>query len=260
MNKFLETLIKASEELNYRLWNLANHIDEKWHNIDEKEWKDVKRYYLRSFVYRLLSFFFWILKAEKSIYSFDLSKADNRDKLYLKYIKTLKHFFCERELLEELGYTAGMSSNHFYKDDLIKYASYVEKDESCITFLEFEKKFHQDYKEIKKVVEYITMIKSSPNNLNYNLLKAFHPFLIMFLNKYGLDYHFTSKNKIRKLLKDNYNDLKIRNGLLKFINRNKLLDESKLIINEFGLKKRNYAQQAIYKMRVFVFTSQFWSF
>ena len=229
-------LIKAAEELNYRLWNLTTHIDEGWHNIGEEEWKDEKRYYLRSFVYRLLSFFFWILEAEKSIYSFDLSKADSKDKLYLKYIKTLKHFFCERELLDELDYATGMSSNHFYKDNLIKYASYVEKNRRCMTFLEFEKKFQHDYEEIRKVVKYITTIKSDTRNLNYNILKAFHPFLMLFLNKYGLDYHFTPKNKIRKLLRNKYSDLIIRKGLLKFIERNKLFDESKFIMKEFTPK------------------------
>lgn len=97
-------LIKSAEDLNFRLLNLNKNINEKWHNIEECEWTHDNKYYLRSFTYRLLSFIYWVLRAEDSIYSFDLKQADKEDALYLKYIKTLKHFFCERELLDDLNY------------------------------------------------------------------------------------------------------------------------------------------------------------
>jgi hypothetical protein len=107
-------LIKAAEELNYRLWNLSKNIDRGWLNVDKNDWHQEKRYYLRSMVYRFLNFMFWTLEAENSIYSFDFSQADDSDKLYLKYIKVLKHFFCESDLLRELDYDASHPTNHFY--------------------------------------------------------------------------------------------------------------------------------------------------
>ncbi len=82
-------LIKSAEELNYRLWNLSTHIGQKWHNVDEEKWQNGSNYYLKSFTYRLLSFFYWTMKCEESIYSFDLQQADKEDAIYLKYIKTL---------------------------------------------------------------------------------------------------------------------------------------------------------------------------
>ncbi|OHD10825.1 MAG: hypothetical protein A2Y41_13415 [Spirochaetes bacterium GWB1_36_13] len=97
-------LIKAAEELNYRLWNLNRFIDKKWHNIPEVKWTEGSKHYLKSFVYRFLLFFYWIIKAEDSIYSFDFTLSDKEDALYLKYIKTLKNFFCESSLFEELNY------------------------------------------------------------------------------------------------------------------------------------------------------------
>ncbi len=229
-------LIKASEELNYRLWNLSNYIDEGWHSIPEKEWTDQKRYYLRSFSYRFLSFIFWILKAENSMYKFDLSKADKADQIYLKQIKTLKHFFCERELLEELGYVAGKYSNHFYKDELDSYSNYIKSESECLNYMEFEKKFNTNFKQIHKVIKYLTDIRSDPKNLNYNTIKSFHVFLLLFLNDYGLDYHKTSKKKIKKLVTTKYFDLRIKKGLMKFLERNKVQNESKILIKYFKLQ------------------------
>ncbi len=83
---------------------------------------------MRSFTYRLSQFIYWIIKAENSIYSLDIKQADKSESLYLKYVNTLKHFFCERELLGELGYDSNKSSNHFYKDELCKYISFVEEN------------------------------------------------------------------------------------------------------------------------------------
>jgi hypothetical protein len=83
LSKSKTPLIKASEELNYRLWNLRQNIHLGWHNLNENEWKEEKHYYLRSFVYRILLFWYWLLEAEKSIYSFDFTKADKEDKLSL---------------------------------------------------------------------------------------------------------------------------------------------------------------------------------
>ena len=214
-------LIKAAEELNYRLWNLSRFIDKRWHNVEESEWKEDKRYYLKSTVYRFLMFLYWTLKAENSIYCLDLTMADKKDQIYLKYIKTLKHFFCESSLLEALEYSGSHDTNHFYKDNLIKYVSYLEENGKPISYLEFDEKFCLDYKTIKTVIQYIVNIESQSDNLNYNTIKAFHLFLIQFLNRFGLDYHKTSIRKIKKIL-DKYHDLKIKNEYLDFLKRNKI--------------------------------------
>ena len=158
-------LIKSAEELNYRLWNLSNHIERKWHNLQETDWNNVDKYYLRSFTYRFISFLYWTIKAEESIYSFDISQAEKEDTLYLKYIKTLKHFFCESSLLEELGYDPEHNTNHFFKDSIGKFCNYLNQDNKCISFEEFENKFQLDFKSIKEVVTYLTNIKNEDTSL-----------------------------------------------------------------------------------------------
>ena len=86
-------LLNATEELNFRLWNLSSNIGHKWHNIPEPEWHNPKNYYLHSFVYRLLTFLSFIFRTDKLVLTYDstlFSKNDN-DIIYLKYINTDFH-------------------------------------------------------------------------------------------------------------------------------------------------------------------------
>jgi hypothetical protein len=228
-------LIKSAEELNYRLWNLSSHLERKWHNVEEVNWKTAPNYYLKSFTYRFLSFLYWTIKAEESIYSLDLKQADSEDALYLKYIKTLKHFFCERDLLDELVYKPEQNTNHFYKDHLGKFSNYLNQDGKFISFEEFEEKFMQNSDSIRFVIKYITNIDNDEKNLNYNVIKCFHLFLMLFLNKYGLDYHYTSKKKLKDLMKEKYNNIKIKKGFYNFLERNKVLKEAKIIVKTLDL-------------------------
>jgi len=226
-------LIKAAEELNYRLWNLSDNINEGWLNVDKANWTETKRYYLRSTVYRFLTFIFWTLEAERSIYSFDFSQADKSDTLYLKYIKVLKHFFCAPELLKELGYDPSHPTNHFYKDDLQRYACYIKDGRGgVINFMEFERKFQAEHKDIEQVIRYMTKIDNTSGNLNYNVVRGFHLFLMLFLNKYGLDYHYTQHKKYRGLIHGKYSSITIKKGLYEFFERNKVMDEAKWIIKD----------------------------
>ncbi len=230
-------LIKAAEELNYRLWNLSKNIDKGWINVEKSDWGEEKRYYLRSTVYRFLNFMFWTLEAEKSIYSFDFSQADKSDKLYLKYIKVLKHFFCETDILKELKYDSSHDSNHFFKDNLNRYACYlVGQKGGVINFMEFERKFAESgFTDIETVLHYFARVKNEPDNLNYNVIRAFHLFLMLFLNKYGLDYHYTDRDKFRSLINNAYSTIQIKRGLYEFLKRNKLEKEARWIIKDLRL-------------------------
>lgn len=228
-------LIKAAEELNYRLWNLSKNIDKGWINVERESWQDPKRYYLISTVYRFLHFIYWTLEAEKSIYSFDFAQAERDDIQYLKYIKALKHFFCESDLLKELGYDGSHPTHHFYKDNLCKYADFIRDDNNSINYMKFEAKFMTNCSEIEDVVKYMSSLENVPDNKNYNVIMVFHLFLMLFLNKYGLDYHQTDRKKFKTLIHTKYANLKIKKGILDFIKRNKIESEAKWIIEDLSL-------------------------
>jgi len=185
-------LIRSAEELNSRLWNLSKNIDNRWHNCNELDIKQHgKCYYIKSFVYRFLCFLYWIDRAEDDIYNFDFSVAAKEEKEYLKYIKILKHFFCESELLRDLGYDYSKDEAHFYKDNIKIYVNYIKNGDSVISYRAFIKKIETDYAEIQTVVGFIRKTISDESNYQYNIIKSFHLFLMLFLNKYGLDYHYT---------------------------------------------------------------------
>lgn len=224
-------LIRSAEELNYRLWNLSKNIDNRWHNCNELDIKQHgKCYYIKSFVYRFLCFLYWIDRAEDDIYNFDFSVAAKEEKEYLKYIKILKHFFCESELLRDLGYDYSKDEAHFYKDNIKIYVNYIKNVDSVISYRAFIKKIETDYAEIQTVVDFIRKTISDESNYQYNIIKSFHLFLMLFLNKYGLDYHYTDRSKYKKLIQDKYHNIAIKPALVKYFARNKAIKEAKWMI------------------------------
>ncbi len=234
-------LIRSAEELNYRLWNLSKNIDNRWHNCNELDIKQHgKCYYIKSFVYRFLCFLYWVDRAEDDIYNFDFSVAAKEEKEYLKYIKILKHFFCESELLRDLGYDYSKDEAHFYKDNIKIYVNYIKKSDSVISYSDFIQKIETDYTEIQTVVDFIRKTINDESNCQYNILKSFHLFLMLFLNKYGLDYHYTDRSKYQKLIQDKYNNIQIKEALLIYFARNKAIKEAKWIIKDLCNKKYNW--------------------
>lgn len=234
-------LIRSAEELNYRLWNLSKNIDNRWHNCNELDIKQHgKCYYIKSFVYRFLCFLYWIDRAEDDIYNFDFSVAAKEEKEYLKYIKILKHFFCESELLRDLGYDYSKDEAHFYKDNIKIYVNYIKRGDSVISYRAFIKKIETNYAEIQTVVDFIRKTISDESNYQYNIIKSFHLFLMLFLNKYGLDYHYTDRSKYQKLIQDKYNNIQIKEALLIYFARNKAIKEAKWIIKYLCKKKYNW--------------------
>lgn len=228
ISKTKTPLLNSCEELNYRLWNFNTNIDKNWHKTPMSNWASSDVYYLRSYVYRLLVFFFWILKTEKELTHYDATIADKKDLNYLMYIKTFKNIFCDTMILKELRYNSDLATNHFFKNDLQKYSDYVKGDnDDVIDFDTFSEKIKADYSSIQKVFKYINDISNNDDNKNLNVIRCFHLILIKFLSSYGHDYHKTDDKKLKQFIKDHYNNLKIKNGFNEFLIRNKMENEMK---------------------------------
>ena len=235
ISKSKTPLLKATEDISHRLWNFNSRIDQKWHNVKEANWNQPDRYYIRSFAYRLLVFWYWILKSEESIYFFDSTLSEKTDDVYLKFVKTLKHSLCDRLLLEKLSYPIDATDSHFYKDKLSEYTSFIEVDGKVITFHEFEGKMRKDYNQIKKILFFISEVKNSLTDKKYTLIKGLHLILIQFLNLYGHDYQKTDKKKLKEICLS-YKDLINDKCFQEFLYRNKIKREMKQI---FKYKIRN---------------------
>lgn len=232
-------LVKAAEELNYRLWNFSGNISNNWHVV--KNLSDLsdpnQYYYIKSFVYRFLVFLAWLEQSEKDIYSFDFSVADEDDKLYLKYIKTMRHFFCDSSLLSNLNNDNQHQMHHFFSDQLCVYIDYVRDIEgNIIPYVQFKEKIEKDSSIIMPIIRYISETRQNANNCNYNIWISFHMFLMLFLNKYGLDYHVTDRKKFADISSNvYYNYVLIGKELLAFFERNKISSETKWIEDDLNI-------------------------
>ena len=228
-------ILNVGEELNYRLWNFIPNIKENWHSIPKEKWVEPKHYYLRSFVYRFLTFIFWVLETERSLTHFDSTIADKKDINYIKYIKTFKNIFCDILLLKDLDYPNDATTNHFYKNDLPKYADYVKGDDGeVIDFDRFYCKIKQDYSLIEKVFLYINEIEDEVKNENLNVLRCFHLLLMQFLTEYGHDYQKTDEIKIEKLIREEYHKIQIKSAFKEFLQRNMLDNEMKKTLKKLN--------------------------
>jgi hypothetical protein len=214
-------LLNSAEEFNSRLWNFKNNLDKGWHSIDEVEWLNEERYYLRSSVFRFIQFIYWIIRTEKSLLSFDSTVASNKEDSYLKFIKTFKIFFCQPDLLKNLDYSNDENTNHFYKNELINYAKYLSENDNVLEYNSFYEKTKLDYSEIKKIFTYFNSLSNDDLNKNYNILMCFHLFLIKFLNEFGHDYQKTAWKKIKSLIND-YKRIKIKEDFTEFLKSNKM--------------------------------------
>lgn len=224
-------LLNAVEELNHRLWNFSQNISEDWHNIAEIDWFKIEKYYINSFVYRFLVFIHWVIKTDKDTISVDSTIADANDILFLKYVKTFKDIFTDADLILSLGYDRRHDTNHFFKNDLVGYSKWVTNNEVVLDFDDFRKKSEGNHQEIKKVVEYFTKIENKDIDKNFNVLMCTHLLTINFLNTFGHDYQKTPKEKIIKITKAYKARIKILEEFEEFIEKSKLKEEMKSILN-----------------------------
>ena len=83
---------------------------------------------------------------------------------------------------------------------------------------------------------YIREIQNNEDDPKYNIIISFHLFLMLFLNKYGLDYQKTDRKKFLGIVENKYKDkIKIKQDLLSFLEQNKILKEMKWIREELEI-------------------------
>jgi len=223
-------LLNSIEELNYRIYNLNTNLHLGWQNVAKEDWFRNEQYFVNSSIYRLLEFWYWIIKTEKDTISIDSTIADNDDILYLTYIKTFKNVFTDVDILKDLGYSPAYDTNHFFKNDLETYGSWLIENNEIIGFEKFKGKLGSDYDKYKKVIEYFTNIQNDDTDKNLNVLRSFQLIAISFLNKYGHGYQKTDSEKLRQLTESYKQQLKVKVAFKNFIVKNKLNKEMTKIL------------------------------
>jgi len=231
ISKTKTPLLQAAENLNFRMWNLLLHKEENWLSRTPDEWTRDEHHYIRSFVYKWICLIHWILKAEKSVGRYDATLSPKEDMLYLKHIKAIKFCLCDRLLIEGLGYVSTETDNHFYIDDLARFADYIEGNDGIIEFHAFEEKVKDDIEPVTKVFLFFSKTKHEPANKSMNMLRTLHLLVLKFLNEFGHEYQQTEQTKISNLLAGEYSDIAIVSEMKAFFKRHKI-DKSMMIITK----------------------------
>lgn len=122
---------------------------------------------------------------------------------------------------------------HFFREMFKVYVSYIKNDNSLLTYDQFAQKMEKDSSKIKPFIQFLVNVKEDKNNCNRNVLASFHLFLMLFLNKYGLDYHETKREVFNEYARK-YN-IVIKKGLKNFFERNRISKEVTWIIEELNL-------------------------
>ncbi|WP_087111840.1 hypothetical protein [Halomonas citrativorans] len=227
MAKTKVPLLNSAEELNYRMWNFNQNISEGYHRIDRDNWFHTNQYYLNSFIYRFLVFMSYCIKTEEGILSMDSTVADKDDIVFLKYVKTFKNLFCEFNLLTDLGYKQNDDANHFFRNELKGYCSWVEMNGKVVDFEDFNSKLRYSYDDLEKVIEYFSKIENNDSDKTLNILRCAHLLAVSFLNRFGHSYQYTEKDKMNTLNNYYKDHLMIKSGFKEFITASKLDKEFK---------------------------------
>lgn len=254
ISKTKTPLLQSAEDLNHRLWNLNNHIHEGWLDRKPEEWLMPAHYYIRSFVYRYLRTLSLLLEAESSVFAVDSTLSTREDLLYLKHVIAMRNCLCDRLLIKGLGYGSSANDNHFYRDELSKFSSYMREKDRLVAFHEFEVKIQKDAEPVQKVFLFFSKVKCAPGNRSLNMLHCLHLLLLSFLNRFGHEYQRTPGSKIEELAGAYYQDFTVLKCFREFLKRHELANEMRAILQYwesdqkskslwafefFGKKRRN---------------------
>ena len=217
--KYKMQLINTTDALNHRLLNL--HDNYKW--LDVKGEYD--SYYFKSFLYRLLSFFAWIRKAENEMIYLDTSIATKEDVIFIKFLNLFQKIFYEARLLVETDsdYDVFFEVDHFFTDN---FRSICEKlltddNDSVCTYEEF-------VTPDTSLNSYLDGLNPTEKRYRWDILQLLHYLSIAFLNTYGYDFQYTNENQINDLISKKTTKSKLNKSFLRLLDDYKLSNQKEL--------------------------------
>ena len=173
-------------------------------------------------------------------YDSTIFSVRDEDIIYLKYIKSLKNYFCDLLMLKDFDYGGEPATNHFFRDYLAEYVKYVSDEHgNIISYDSYLSKIEKSHKGIDQVIQYISEIEDKSGNINHSVMMGFHLMLMVFLNRYGHDYQRTVPQKIRhpdrrQVLYRSRN----KEGFIGYLQRCKIANDFKAVIAELRANRK----------------------
>lgn len=211
-------LLNIAEQLNHRLWNYSENYSENWLNVDG----DYKQgNYFKSFVYRYVTFFAYIRKIESELIFIDSTFASRKDLEFIKFLRTFPQIFCDVKLFHGFEYDISQPTDHFFRNYFEKMVdSFIRKDK-IISYNDYVENIESNNVNISQICSFFDGMSPNEQRLRWDLIQTFHLTLIGFLNSYGYDFQYTSKDKLNHIIVTprksrllvNYKKFMIRNKL-----------------------------------------------
>lgn len=206
------TLINAAETLDSRLWNFMHNHEKNWHVQNDND----DKYYLNSFVYRLLIFFGVSHLIEKDMIYLDSTVADKQDLDFLKFLKVFQLIMTDVSLFDGQSYNSNKDIDHFYKDDFITMVSCIlnyDPNTHLLKSISSYDEFKQNKKMCKKTKKLETFISGSnpSNKLRWCRILSLHLVIKAFLEEFGYDFNKVSDEELRNIQEQNAENICIDN-------------------------------------------------
>lgn len=196
--KYKVHLLTTCEDLNHRLWNLANNYSKEW--IDVKGDYNQEHYFFHSTIYRILCVFAWIKKINKEMVYLDTTISSNDDLSFIKFLKIFPNIFCDQTFIVGPDADGTYAIDHFFRINFDLFPDSIILNSEIISYAEYKSNLLNHYDQLIELYRFIDGINPSEIRMRWDRLQLMHLTLILFLNSYGYDFQQTNDDKIRKIL------------------------------------------------------------
>jgi len=193
-------LLTACDSLSHRINHLCGNFDSDWLDFDRLADIRPKRYYLTSFVYRLVSVFSWIRIIEMQMVYLDTTIAGRNDMDFGKYLRLLPQVLSDASLFEGFEYNPFLATDHFFLNSLENMSDSLIQGDKVETFSVFQQNLNPHKKNLEAVFRFLNGIDPYEDRLRWDRLQLLHAVLLCFLSSYGYDFQRSDTDDFRRAL------------------------------------------------------------
>ena len=200
-------ILNSASDLNGRFKNLTKFKRYDWLEMNGGYINN--RYYFKSSLYRILSFYAWLHLLKEELIYMDTVISEKEDIEFLKFIHVFPLPFHDGDLVnnittesenDELSYDE-RSQDLIFRDVFnCMFLWMITEDKKVITYEEFLLSYETHIEIIKPLCEYLDGINPNENRFRWDRIFIVQLLLIAFLNKFGYDYHRTNFKYLKVLI------------------------------------------------------------
>ena len=195
IGRFHGRLIEASEQINFRLWNLYTNHGEPWLTVRGDYSEPTKNYYFTSTAYRFLAVLAHVRRFEMESIYIDSRIAEAKDLEFLKYLKALQWVCTDVSLFKGLKYDSNYSTDHFFSDTLRQICDSCWRDNQFLSIQEFQTRMTTEPL-FEPVLHFFDGLNPEENRYRWDRFVCFHLLILAFSNSFGYEMRKTTDDQL----------------------------------------------------------------